>query len=186
MGANSAPSQAVESSDESVDVCKSAESVASELVIITRALSSPGVDLLRPETTGEFNWFSIGAPSSLVPGARQSYRTYASYTPRKLLAFKRRVGVIPVRMDAIAIARVRGRSDVGPYSDFAYTGRVLGRAKWRRSLQMSGKGAINCDGTLRVWSMVIRGGSTPVPRIAAQCQSKRVIATKGGAKVCRQ
>ena len=175
--------------------CGSPESAASEAVAFTDGLAQTGSEQIEADVGGDFEWFSLDAPPALVPRVQndphfemrqRNFGHFVAFGPSKLVRFKKRMGGLPVKLGAVAIARVGAKAGGQRYADFAYSGRVLGRAAWRRELQMVGKGAINCDGTLRVWSMGIVGGSTPWPRQSGVCNERRIVARVDGTKVCRQ
>ncbi|MBN8869727.1 MAG: hypothetical protein J0H66_07590 [Solirubrobacterales bacterium] len=172
--------------------CVSDKRVAATAAAFTNALASPGVEDLGAFTSGEFLAFSTYAPIRLVPEIKRYDRAdrrngyFAAHTPASLLKFKRQVGVLPLRLGALAILHRGARSQNGRYADFGYTGRVRGRAPWRRKLQFQGKGAINCDGTVLIWNMVIVGGVTGQPRQPGMCKNRRVSAVTHRVRVCRQ
>lgn len=173
--------------------CVSDKRVAATAAAFTNTLASPGVEDLGAFTSGEFIAFSTFAPFKLVPKIRKYRRVdrrngfFVARTPARLLKFKHQVGVLPFRLGALAIAsRGLRRWDGGRYADFGYSGRVRGRAPWRRKLQFQGKGAINCDGTVLIWNMVIVGGLTGQSRQASICKNRRVFAVTHRVRVCRQ
>lgn len=175
--------------------CSSDEAVASTVAGFASALAIPGSEKLRPYLEGTFLWWSTGAPTSLVPrlngdpryrSVTRTYGGYAAYSPRKLLRFKRRIESLPLEIGAVAIARRGAMAEGERYADFAYSGTILGNAKWRRALGFRGKGAINCDGTIRAWSMVIVGPPTPYRRTANVCNRRPPTTRTQAVKVCRQ
>lgn len=174
--------------------CVSYSSAAAEAIAFTDGLADRGTAQIEADVTGTFEWYSIDAPMSLVPRMKHDRRYrktgrnfghYVAYSPRRLLRFKQKVGSVPVKLGAIAFVGLGRDFDGERIADFSYSGRVLGKAAWRRQLQMAGKGAINCDGTIRVWSMGIIGGSTPWRRQASVCKERRVVATVKRTRVCK-
>jgi hypothetical protein len=174
--------------------CASDKRVAAAAAAFTNSLASPGVDDVAAFTSGEFIAFSIFAPIRLVPEIKRYRRVdrqngffVATRTPARLLKFKHQVGTLPLKLGSLAIAS-RGvkRRDGGRYADFGYSGRVRGQAPWRRKLQLQGKGAINCDGTVLIWNMGIVGGVTGQSRQAGICKNRRVLTVTHGVRVCRQ
>ena len=175
--------------------CVSPSSAAAEAVGFTSGLAQAGAAQVEADVAGTFQWFSLDAPPAIVPRVaddphfamrQRNFGHFAAFTPSKFIRFKVRMGSLPVRLTAVAIARLGAKAGGQGYTDFAYSGRVVGHAPWRRELQMVGKGAINCDGTLRIWSMGIIGGSTPWPRQAGVCKERRVVARVAGTRVCWQ
>lgn len=178
--------QAVQSGDESLGApCSSFRSVTRVADQFTNALAEPGLRTIRPLVKGRFEWFSIGAPQTIVPSLTRVDH-FTAFSPKRFLHFKRRNGAIPVKLNAVGLL-VQPKSDDRRYSDFAYSGRVIGRPKLSDDLFMGGKGAINCDGTVRVWSMFIAERSSyPPGRVCGPRSHRKVLGRVNRVDFCLQ
>ncbi|MBS1862835.1 MAG: hypothetical protein JSS68_14110 [Actinobacteria bacterium] len=130
--------------------------LADWVVGFERDLSEADAGALRHLTSGRFGWFSVDDWRH-GPGNGN----IVAYKPRKLLAFIRARHGLPVHFRTVAFSLHQAARHV----DFYYWGTVRGTGV-DRGRQFVGKAALNCDRTLRVWSMTIRmpGSDLPAPR----------------------
>lgn len=162
------------------NACRSFESVALAANQFTEALTTASIQRLEKVTSGKFAWVSIDAPPSVVASFRE-YEHFVARSPRKLQQFMKRNGPVPLVLTALALASTSNRD----YSDVAFRGAVPELP----DLEMFGKGAINCDGTTRVWTMVIRDAMPTSEKsdVCATARPRRTVATpSGNVKVCLQ
>jgi hypothetical protein len=165
------------------DACGSFGSTVRAANQFTEALTTASTGRINRVTSGKFAWVSIDAPPSAVKSF-QEYEHFSARSPRDLQRFMKRSGPVPLELTAVALGSAP--SNEHGYADVAYSGTVPGRP----DLEMLGKGAINCDGTTRVWSMVIRDAIAPNPEASSVCgagkRTRPVATTSGTVDACLQ
>ena len=179
--------------------CRTAWTVGKTITKFSSALARGDVEqvegMLDPES---FKLVSVQGPAAvipMVPGVRRrpvrnprdpkNYRGITTSEPQRVLEFMRDIGRIPFRLKRISVApQVNSSSTWGKFVDFSFTGRGAGRPAWRRDLEVSGKGAIDCDGTTFLFIVVFRGGNTGVPSISPGCSANRTLTLVSGARIC--
>lgn len=163
--------------------CQSCLAIARSADRFVRALASDHAGRAKKATSGRFSWFSIDAPPSVVPGF-DGYEHFVASSPNRFVQFKRRSGALSLRLKAVALASKP--TERSRYSDIAFSGLVVGQPE----LEMGGKGAMNRDGTVRAWSMGVKGDGTPYPKQGGVCgariQRPVLATTRAGIGVCLQ
>lgn len=109
-----------------------------------RSVAGPDPAALSRLMQGRFKWLSITG----WPAGGDS--NFAGRSPRKAIAYIKKKRGLPIRIERVAVSRNMHRPRVG----FYYWGSV--QTASRNRAWFIGKAALNCDGTLRVWSMAVR------------------------------
>jgi len=144
-----------------------------------------------------FKLVSVQGPASVIPmapGVRRrpvrnprdprNYRGFTGRELRQVNEFMRGAGRIPYRLTRISISSAVEPRDGKMLAHYNFTGQGTGRPAWRRDLQVSGKGAIDCDGTMVVFVVLFRAGNTGIPRTPSACSANRTLSVVSGARIC--
>jgi hypothetical protein len=97
---------------------------------------------------GRFEWFSVNDWPTSDDDA------FVAYSPANSISFVTGDGGMEAELEELAVSSPRE----GGYVDVSYSGHVSEqpRAGGGTGGVLVGKGAVNCDGTIRVWSMAIK------------------------------